>query len=116
MRAIHAFFVFALIAITSGFTAAPASACLSYNRVAELKLVDDAIASKQTKADTKTKLVALRGDMTGTDGTAIENMQRYSKAATAALKMIGKERVRNNTVTRSGDQPLPRMAGFVGCG
>lgn len=119
-RTIESVFALAVIAASLSLIA-PASACISYNRDAELKTVDDAIAAKNTKPNTREKLVALRADMVATDRTAIENSARYSKAATEAFKLMGKPRIRTTYDTRAGapiprGAPSPQGAGFIGCG
>lgn len=70
-----------------------AQACMSFDRVAEMRLIDDAIASRGTSEVNRAELVAFRDIMLASTGYESKNVVSYHNAATRALRLIGKERI-----------------------
>ena len=90
------------LCLFAGVSAGKASACISFDRKAELRLVDRAIASRRTPAAIKKELRSLRS-----------SMSYRNEDATKALSLIHKHRVVKAAPTRD---MLPKGAMATGCG
>lgn len=98
--------VFGLGAVAQTGTA---EACIKYDRVAEVRTIDRAIASPETSAAQKAELKSLRQKMRSNRGTSSEQLIAYSDAVTQAMKVIGKNRI----VFRDIPSKPGRQAGIV---
>jgi len=71
-----------------------ASACIKFDRGAEMALIDEAIASPQTPAENKSALKAFRAEILALrKKTESESIARHHVVTTKALNLIGKERI-----------------------
>ena len=82
----------ALALLGAGF-AGSAQACMSFDRVAEMQLIEDAIASGDTTGTRKAELVEFREIMLDNTGYLGEHVVKYHNAATKALRLLGKDRI-----------------------
>jgi hypothetical protein len=73
--------------------AGTAEACLKFDRVAETRTIDRALASPETSAAQKAELKSLRQKMRSNRGTQSEQLVAYHIAVTQALKLLGKDRI-----------------------
>ena len=65
-------------------------ACAAYDRAAEMRLIEAAIASEQTRQETKAQLVSLRALIEATEG----NWFAQHNATVKALALLGTYRIR----------------------
>jgi len=70
-----------------------AEACIRYDRVAETRTIDRAIASSETSRAQRAELKSLRQKMRANRGTQSEQLIAYSDAVTQAMKVLGKSRI-----------------------
>lgn len=84
--------------------AGSASACISFDHRAEMRVVNRAIASRTTPATTKAKLKALRAEMSSRPGDT---------ATGQALKLIGKDRIVKRAASTGR---MPKGVQASGCG
>jgi len=75
------------------FHAGSAHACIRFDRVAEVRVIDHAIAAPDTPATQRAELKLLRHKMRMSRGTSSEQLIAYHQAVTQALKVLGKQRI-----------------------
>jgi hypothetical protein len=92
-----------------------ASACISFDRKAEMRAIDKAIARRSTPTETRAKLRRLR-DTIKRERTFVAQ----HNATTEALELIGLKRIRRETPASAGALApgaiLPQGAGPERCG
>jgi len=106
------------------FHTGQARACIKYDRVAEMALIDAAIKSENTPAAYKTTLASLRKDilvLRNKNAPTSNDVSRHHDLTTTALKLIGKQRIvwREPDATKSvkGDKRiLAQSASPPACG
>jgi hypothetical protein len=86
-----------------------AEACIKFDRVAESRTIDRAIASPESSAARKAELKSLRQKMRANRGTSSEQLVAYHEAVTQAMKVLGKSRI----VFRDIPSKPGRQAGVV---
>jgi hypothetical protein len=117
------------------FSADKASACIKFDRGAEMALLDEAIASSKTSEPNKAVLRALRKEILvfrAKSAITSDDVVQHHWLTTEALKLIGKERIvwngeseldvgvfKQTKSTRKAGQKsaeAPQGAAFPACG
>jgi hypothetical protein len=95
--------------------AGTAEACIRYDRVAEIRTIDRAIASAETSAAQKAELKSLRQKMRANRGMQSEQLIAYHLAVTQAFKVLGRQRIVLQDIPSKPDRRAS-AATATGCG